>query len=139
MVLLFAKFGPSYLNDLDMHRILLLNRYFFRFGLNSDCCYGCHDSWPWMLGKRGMPRRTVTPVTPVMPVMLIAASQAAVSAAPWASAMAARLAAVLAAALPFYHFRARTAMEQEKKKEKKELTTMTTLSGNTWAFNVSTI
>ena len=81
-----------------------------------------------------MPRRTATPV---MPVTLIAASQADVStAAPWASALAARLAAVAAAALPFYHLRTETATEQEITNHESPLTT---LSGNTWAFNVSTI
>ena len=81
-----------------------------------------------------LPRRTATPV---MPVTLIAASQADVStAAPWASALAARLAAVAAAALPFYHLRTETATEQEITNHESPLTT---LSGNTWAFNVSTI
>ena len=121
MVLLLAKVGSRYLNDLGMrHRILLNLRYFFHFGLNSDCCYGCHDSWPGMPGMPGMPRRTVTPVMPVMSVTLIAASQAAdvSKAAPWASALAARLAAVVAAALPFYHLRAETATEKKKMKKK---------------------
>ena len=39
-----------------------------------------------------------------------------------------------AAALPFYHLRAETATEKKKMKKK-----MTTLSGNTWALNMSTM